>query len=176
MANARMIHKSILDSNQFNNLTIPERLLYICTIILADDEGRLRADTPFLKAKIYPYKMNLKKFQEMIDNIVKQDLLITYTANNALFACHPNWLRYQRIRSDRKKESVLPEPPAGSQTAYQPTTSPQPNVDERPAQSNSIQSNLNKNNLFRERAAKAVEKQNPQLAENMRNGGIPNPF
>lgn len=147
---ARLIYTSIWSSEQVANLKHPERNLYIGMITIADDDGRFKADERFLNAQIFPYdNISAKKVAEMRDHIHLIGLIFVYQVENTLYALHPKWTRFQKLRSDRTKPSEIPTPlVANTQPSdNRPTTevneseviSPQENISGTPQQTFSMQ-------------------------------------
>ncbi len=111
-----MIHETIFSSVQVSKLTKPARLLYIGMIILGDDSGRLRGSPAFLRSRIFPYDddIKLKDVENWRNEVIKEKLVDLYSnslsSNLDEFIVHPNWKKYQSLRSDRIKESKIPSP------------------------------------------------------------------
>lgn len=108
----RMIHTNIWASGQVAKLSRDARLLYVGTITLGDDDGRLKGNAAFLRSQIFPYDEELKtvEVKKWLDEIIKSGLLKGYEVNGEEYLLHPNWMKYQTLRADRKKESHIPEP------------------------------------------------------------------
>jgi hypothetical protein len=139
MASRRMLHCKIWDSDQFNKLTISERLLYICLITLSDDHGCFRADAKFLKKSAFYYdRIGVKKVQKMLDHIASVGLIKTGLCEKGLAGIHPNWKKYQSLRPERCKLSEFPE----MLSAKCPTSS-----DSLTAEENVIEDSLKEGNL-----------------------------
>ncbi len=108
-----MIHSNIWESRQFSLLSQPARLLYIGLISMADDDGRMKGDPALLRSEIFPRDEDIKTSDVSIwlKEIIKTGLVFKYSFGEEDFLIHPNWLKYQSLRSDRKKDSLLPAPP-----------------------------------------------------------------
>ncbi len=108
----RMIHEALFSSGQVSKLTRNARLLYIGMIVLGDDGGRLRGTPAFLRSRIFPYNddISLDSIEKWRDEIVKEKLIMLYGSGLDEFISHPNWKKYQTLRSDRFKDSKLPPP------------------------------------------------------------------
>lgn len=63
MARKRMIDPGIWTSEDFANLSMLARLVWVGLISNADDEGRGKANTAYLKSQLFPYddELSLKK-------------------------------------------------------------------------------------------------------------------
>jgi len=110
MALRRMVHIKLWDSDQFNKLTIAERLLYVCLISIGDDSGCFRADAKYLKKMAFYYdRIGVKKVQKMLDHISEVGLIVTAVCEKGMAGIHPNWHKYQSLRPERCKLSEFPE-------------------------------------------------------------------
>jgi hypothetical protein len=104
-----MIYSKIWTSEQFSILSQTARLLYIGTISIADDDGRLRGNPAYLKGQIFPYDdITSDEVLKFRDEIVTAALLICYKVDNYEYLEHPNWTEYQKIRKDMYIPSRLP--------------------------------------------------------------------
>lgn len=112
MAQRRMIHEKMLENAEFGVLSPNAKLLYIFSIVLADDEGRLKANAISLRGRIFAFNPDIKDgdVRKYLNEIVKKRLVTWYKVENDFYIQHPNWYKYQILRSDRKKESTLPPP------------------------------------------------------------------
>lgn len=108
-----MIHTKIWDSGQVLKLRPIERLLFIGMITLGDDEGRLRGDAIYLRKMIFPNdKYSRRQVEEMCRSIENQGLILMYEVEKSKYIQHPSWARYQKLRTERCKQSDFPPPPA----------------------------------------------------------------
>ena len=57
MSKRRMIHEQFFQSEGVASWTMRQRLLVIGMIALADDQGRLKGNPFWLKARVFPYDM-----------------------------------------------------------------------------------------------------------------------
>lgn len=106
-----MIHTTIWSSGQVSKLSVEARLLYIGTITLSDDDGRLKGNPAFLRSQIFPYDdLTTDQVRKWLDEIVKIGLITVYNIDDDDYLYHPNWKEYQTLRADRKKESHIPSP------------------------------------------------------------------
>ncbi|MEK7570106.1 MAG: hypothetical protein AAB515_01530 [Patescibacteria group bacterium] len=128
-----MIHTTIWQSKKVTDLRPQERLLYIGLITFADDDGRFRADPSLIRANVFPReKYGITRVQKMINVIEKSALITLYEVDGERYGFHPNWMKYQIIRSDRRKTSYIPAPM---------TTIPQPDANQTSTKGNEIKSN-----------------------------------
>ena len=109
MARKRMIDPGIWTSEQVNNLSRDARLLFIGLFSNADDKGRLKGSTRYLKAIIFPYdNLDVDEIKSWLDEIISQQLVIQYNVNGDDYITLPNFLKHQTI--NRPSESKLPAP------------------------------------------------------------------
>ncbi len=112
MANSqrRMVYSKIWTSEQFGKLSDKAKLLFIGTITLADDDGRLRGNPAYLRGQVFPYdeELNVAEVLQFRNEIEKSGLFSIYSINNLEYIQHPKWTEYQIIRKDLYKESSLP--------------------------------------------------------------------
>jgi hypothetical protein len=158
-----MIHKKIFDSDQFNGLTLAERVLYFALIVNADDEGRFRMDAPIWKRRVFHSdRIGTTMVQIMLDHITEAALVVRYEALGGTYGQHPNWHKYQTLRADRCKKSDFPPPPADKL----PPDDNQPAPKDKASKEKIIEAKINevnfpqqKNNLFngRETMLRAYE-------------------
>lgn len=109
----RMLHHKVWKSIQFSKLEYWERLLYLGTLTLADDDGRFIANSKILKAEIFPLDdpIDSKMIDEMKSHIKKVGLVKFYEIDETEYGLHPKWKLYQSLRKDRRKISAIPPPP-----------------------------------------------------------------
>ena len=109
----RMLHIKIWQNESFATMHPLSRLLYIGLVILADDDGKLKGNSTLLKSQIFPFdaKMKLDTFKILLKEVIKSKLVDLYRVNGEYFMSHPNWNRYQYIRPDLYKPSILPNNP-----------------------------------------------------------------
>lgn len=112
MSQRRMIYAKIFASHDLNTLSVNARYLYIGTLVLADDEGRLNADSRYLKGQIFSYDESVVflDVSKWLMELEKIGILTLYQSGGSTFIQHPNWAKYQYIRNDRKSESKIPAP------------------------------------------------------------------
>lgn len=105
-----MLHTSIWQNEDFAKLSDKAKLLYIGTITIADDEGRLKGNSLILKGQVFPLDETISSDQVrgFLNEIVKAKLITYYKIDNQYIIQHPNWSKFQTLRSDRKKDSNLP--------------------------------------------------------------------
>lgn len=108
----RMLYSSIYANAELNMRPIEERLLYIGTIVLADDDGKLRADPRYLKGQVFPYdeKITSLEVENWLKNLADVGQILLYERDGIQILKHPNWAKYQHIRADLYVPSKLPSP------------------------------------------------------------------
>lgn len=108
----RMLHTSIWQNEDFAKLSDKAKILYIGMISLADDDGRLKANSLLLRAQVFPLDplVTVDEVRKWTNEIVRVKLVIHYEIDAQHFVQHPNWTKFQTLRADRKKESALPSP------------------------------------------------------------------
>lgn len=165
----RMVYSKIWDSDQFNTLTIPARLLYISLITLADDEGCFRADAKYLKRKVFhqdrPFSQ--ERVKHMLRSITDVGLIVMGVTEKGLAGFHPNWREHQILRPDRSKPSQYSEllVANGLTPRFQATTevkiSEVKTNEENPMEGNSTQSN------HRDKMIRGIEEAKQSLSDRL---------
>lgn len=112
MANTqrRMLHLKIWTSEQFGKLSDKAKLLYIGSITLSDDDGKLRANPAYLRGQIFPYDeiLTVTEVLQLRNEVENNGLFIVYSIDKFEYIEHPHWKEYQVIRKDLYKSSSLP--------------------------------------------------------------------
>lgn len=134
MARGRIIDREIFTHEDLMEMPIEVRYLYHGLIVWADDEGRMKSNPKYLKAKIFPSdNISESKIIDMVNQMTTNGLLLGYRVGDEAFVQHPNWDRWQFIRKDRFKPSNYPHPPPlsvdGQPMVNQMSTNGQPMVD-----------------------------------------------
>lgn len=106
----RMIYSKIWASPQFGKLSLKAQLLYIGTITLADDDGRLVGTSSYLRGQVFPFEddLSVKDVINLREEVQKVGLINVYKWEDLEYIEHPKWLDYQVIRGDLYKQSTLP--------------------------------------------------------------------
>lgn len=107
-----MIYASIYANAELNMLPIEARHLYIGTLVLADDDGRLRADARYLKGQLFGYDETITsaEVENWLLKLSEVGQIDIYERDGVRILRHPNWKEYQRIRADLYVPSRLPPP------------------------------------------------------------------
>lgn len=136
----------MINSELFRNVELGEclpldRLLYIGTIVNADDEGRLRANPKYLRATIFPF--DLIKDEDILamrGRLAERRLITVYQVEGMEYLQHPKWEKWQILRKDRMKPSDCPSPDNQVSTNGQPSVN-QPTAEVKLTQGNPTQGN-----------------------------------
>lgn len=107
-----MIYGKIYANAELNMLPIEARYLYIGTLVLADDDGRLRADSRYLRGQIFSFDEGITSanVETWLSNLHEAGQIDIYEADGVKVLLHPKWKEYQKIRSDMYDRSKLPPP------------------------------------------------------------------
>ncbi len=131
----RMIDPGFWINEQVNSLPMVGRVLFIGMFSNADDDGRLVASPKMLKHKIFPFdEIGLQEVESLRNQIAKLGLIRLYSKDGKDYLDLPTWTKYQHIRADRYRPSILPAFDDGIEinlASWQPTdnqadTTPQP--------------------------------------------------
>jgi len=147
-----MVHAKILGSHQLNLCSIVARYLYVGTIVLADDDGRLNGDPRYLKGQVFSYDedITIDDVNTLLKALYEADLIELYEVDGTQYIQHPKWKDYQKIRKDMYTASKIPSSRAVKaepvQTRNEAVTEPVPKLS---------QVKLNKDKLNKPAAPKA---------------------
>lgn len=110
------------ENKSFALMSDKAQIAYIFTIVLADDDGRLKGDSEWLRIKIFPYntKISTNQMRGYLKEMVDARLITWYKKDAEYFIQHPNWTKFQILRPDRKKVSDIPPPNDGQMTDKRP--------------------------------------------------------
>ena len=147
MPRRRMIDPDFWNDSRVKRLTPIERLLFIGMVSQADDDGRLLADTAFLRSKVFPYDdFTLEDITSMRDHILETNPnLQLYQNAGEDYLYFRKWPRYQK--PSHPQPSKLPKPPELQEAVREPVREPvreldQPKTGTVPSQVRSGQSSL----------------------------------
>lgn len=109
----RMLYTNVWQNSDFKKLSDKAKLLYIGLITVADDDGRLRANSLLLRSQIFPYDDQIKQeeIRKWLGEIQRGKLIDFYRVKTEYFIQHPHWHKYQSIRKDLYKPSDIPTNP-----------------------------------------------------------------
>jgi hypothetical protein len=87
------------------------RLLYIGLWNLADEHGRLRGDSRFIRGRVFPYDDDLEidDVTMLIAELVLAGKVLPYRTDSGIYLFLPNLGKHQRLEGD-KVASKLPDP------------------------------------------------------------------
>lgn len=115
MARKRQIDPGIWTNEQFTILSDKARLLFIGMISQADDEGRLKGGSGYLKMVIFPAdNITNKSIETYKQEIVNARLITCYYCDNQEYIYLPSFTKHQYMT--KKFKSTIPEPPIGNGT------------------------------------------------------------
>jgi len=118
----RMINSELFRNIELGDCEPVVRLLYIGTIVNADDEGRMRAHPKYLRAAIFPFDLfDDASMTKMRGELTKRGLFTLYQVDGVEYLQHPKWEKWQILRKDRVKSSDCPSPRNQAATICQPT-------------------------------------------------------
>ena len=105
-----MVYAKILGSHQLNLTSITARYLYVGTILLADDDGRLNGDPRYLKGQVFSYDedVTVEDVDNLLQALYQAELIELYEVEGTQYIQHPKWTEYQKIRKDMYTESKIP--------------------------------------------------------------------
>ena len=111
MARKRMISPEIWESQNFSLLSDLGKLVFISLFSHADDEGRGRADTGYIKSMTFPYDDNRRvaDVKNALSEIARRMSVQFYSVDGSDYYFMTSWERWQKI--DRPTKSKLPPPP-----------------------------------------------------------------
>jgi len=127
----RKIYTSFFDNDEIGIMPLQIRLFYIGLIVFADDYGRFKATTKWLRAKIFPYDdIASTQVAGWLASLQQKNKIKLYEYNGETFGYHRHWSKFNKPRKDRK-EALFPFPKG--LTNLQPddnqaTTNGQPDV------------------------------------------------
>lgn len=112
MARKRMISPEIWESQNFSQLSDLAKIVFISLFSHADDEGRGRADTGYIKSMTFPYDENRRvaDIKQALSEIALRMSVQFYSVNGSDYYFMTSWERWQKI--DKPSKSKLPPPPS----------------------------------------------------------------
>ena len=110
MARKRMIDPSIWTSESFGSLSNLGKIVFIGCISNADDEGRFKASSAYLRAVILPYGSETpSEIWDALEGIEREKIIEIYEVDGEKYGHLLKWDLYQTI--SRAYPSKLPPPP-----------------------------------------------------------------
>lgn len=101
----RILKDSIKTSDQIDELSFFEEVVFYRLIVTADDYGCMDGRTTLLKNELFPTRDNVtrKAIESAIDKLASVGLLRKYAVNGKPYLCFPSWDKHQRIRNKHRK-------------------------------------------------------------------------
>lgn len=109
MARKRMIDPNIWQSEDFSKLSTLGKLVFIGLFSLADDEGRGRCNSVYLKSTLFPYEEGIRSadIDKTLSEISSNMSVIFYSCDGSNYYSLYNWDIWQKI--DKPSQSKIPE-------------------------------------------------------------------
>jgi hypothetical protein len=109
MSRRRMIDPGIWGSEDFNHLSLTERLLWIGLFSNADDYGKGRAAPAFLRSTIFPYDdIGLPAIEKALKKLASTMKIELYSIGEARYYRLIAWKKWQQV--SHPAESTIPDP------------------------------------------------------------------
>lgn len=114
MARRRMIDPNFWQSEDVSKLTIRQRLLVIGLFSNADDEGKGRANIPYIRSVVFPYDdIPVKELTQDMIRVAEVISIHLYEVEGNSYYKFMNWEKWQRV--DKPQPSLLPDIPESFQ-------------------------------------------------------------
>ncbi len=102
----RILKESICASDNLNNLTPQEEIMFYRLLVTCDDYGRLDARPTILRSKCFPLKVDTIKNTDILEWLAaleKHQLLSQYSVNGGTYLQILTWESHQQVRAKRSK-------------------------------------------------------------------------
>jgi hypothetical protein len=102
----RILKESICTSDNLNELTAPEEILFYRLIVNCDDYGIADARIKMLRAKCFPLKTDTIKesdVEKWLKGLIRANLCFLYEVEGKRYLKMTSWERHQQIRAKRSK-------------------------------------------------------------------------
>lgn len=107
-----MIHPSLWEDPNFNNLSDQARLLFIGLFSNADDDGYFRADAKTLRRLVFGYsdKMTLEDVVTLLAELHLEMKTVHFYVdeNRESYGHFTKWEKFQKQKKDRRKPTMYP--------------------------------------------------------------------
>ncbi len=104
----RIIKESICTSEEIDQLTPFQEIMFYRLIVNCDDYGRMDARAKILKSKLFPLRdARIDQIEAALDALASAELVILYEVDGKPFLQMKTWDRHQRVRA---KVSKYPAP------------------------------------------------------------------
>lgn len=112
----RILKDSVKRSNQIDQLSWFEEVVYYRLILTADDYGCVDGRIVVLKNDLFPTKEKVSKaaVNNAIRKLAEVGLIVKYEVDGLPYLYFPTWEKHQRVRNKHRK---YPQPPGGDLTA-----------------------------------------------------------
>lgn len=105
----RMIDASMLQNEKVGELPMQARLLLIGMILLADDQGRVKANPSWLRSQIFTYdNIEADDVCQALCGLSDNDTITVYEVDGKQYAQFINWWNYQNLQY--AQPSKFPKP------------------------------------------------------------------
>ncbi len=110
MPRARVLWPEHLNHPSVGHLSNLEYRLWVGLLQLADDEGRVRGATPWIRSMVLPYDRSTsnQRLDKALIAIAATGLIKLYEADGEKYVYFPSWKKWQHPRYPTK--SKLPDP------------------------------------------------------------------
>lgn len=101
----RMLKESVKRSDQIDQLSWFEEVVFYRLILTADDFGCMDGRIVLLKNELFPMKDNVTKkaVEDAISKLASVGLLCRYTVSGKPYLFFPTWEKHQRLRNKHRK-------------------------------------------------------------------------
>jgi hypothetical protein len=112
----RTLKPELWQDERYAGVSLSARLLYVGLVTQADDEGRQSANPALLRARIFPFDVDLTHdvIGGWLDELEMAELIRCYDAGGRSHIALVSWGEDQRV--DKPTPSKIPAPPEGSST------------------------------------------------------------
>jgi len=108
----RIIKESICTSDNLNELSAFQEIMFYRLLVNCDDFGRMDARPKILAAKLFPLKdIRVNQIEDGLKALALAELVTLYTVEGKPFLQMSTWERHQQVRA---KKSKYPAPESGS--------------------------------------------------------------
>ncbi len=102
----RILKDSICTSPNIDTLSREAEVFFYRLLVQCDDYGRMDARPAILRAKCYPLQVDTVSQDDVrawLAELVRADLVVTYSADGGAYLQMRTWERHQQIRAKRSK-------------------------------------------------------------------------
>lgn len=110
MARNRMIKPKFWDDAKIGKISRDARLVYIGMWNFCDDLGVIRADSVWIKSKIFPFdQMQIQQFDKICQEILKNGFISLFSYRDEKFYYLPKFSLHQKINKPNYEEVNVPK-------------------------------------------------------------------